>query len=230
MRYSSLLRIALVLIATACVHSSPTPESARTVTVRLKVVDSISGEPLAHANVQTFPWTGLKATDSSGSVTLRKMPLWATLEINCPTWRLPLGPRIYQEQLILKAANKDTTIVKRVPTSTCLEKTPVDRECRGHWTTAFEESLFWPCEGLPMQADSLRPVQRSIWAQMAPHVDARGVKWPEFSEPVEHATVYIRAAGTLDGPGHYGHLGVSGYQLTIDKIFEVRLSSPNDCK
>jgi len=91
-------------------------------------------------------------------------------------------------------------------------------------------SVFYLCEGLPMPADSVPLLRRQIWADLAPHVVDTGVRWPQFSEPVEQVSVYLRGAGTLEGPGTYGHMGIAGYRLVIDSIFEVRRPGKDDCK
>jgi len=91
-------------------------------------------------------------------------------------------------------------------------------------------SVFYLCEGLPMPADSVPLLRRQIWADLAPHVVDTGVRWPQFSEPVEQVSVYLRGAGTLEGPGKYAHLGIAGYRWVIDSIFEVRRPGKDDCK
>ena len=123
MRFSSYLAVGFALALNGCVRPAPKPSGPPPTIVQVRIVDSLSGDPLVHAAVQTMPWSAMKNTDSTGTATLRGVATYSLVRINCPTWRLPLGPHITERQLHLEPGS-NTTITIRVATEKCLEKVP----------------------------------------------------------------------------------------------------------
>ncbi len=90
----------------------------------------------------------------------------------------------------------------------------------GHWRSGFEESRFVPCDSVIPEA----------WACLLPGAgDLVAERWPKGLDAY-YPEVFVRWEGVLKGPWHYGHLGVSDYQITVERILEVRKPSAGDCE
>lgn len=86
----------------------------------------------------------------------------------------------------------------------------------GHWSSGFERSRFVPCDGaLP-----------AAWARLED--SALPVAWPRGGA-ADDAPYFVRFEGTLRGPWHYGHLGVSPYELAVSRVVEIRRRGRADC-
>jgi hypothetical protein len=103
-------------------------------------------------------------------------------------------------------------------------------ELRGHYTSGFEIGVFRPCGGFPELPDSIKPFRRRAWVDFTLNSNTRTVKWPEFPDSVAYTTVYVRWHGLLKGPASYGHRGMAAYSLMVDRILEVRHTTPADCE
>jgi hypothetical protein len=89
----------------------------------------------------------------------------------------------------------------------------------GRWRSGFEESRFVPCD----------PLLPEAWVAFAPDAQTGpGVKWPEDLDKY-YPEVFVRFEGQLVGPWRYGHLGVSDYQLTVNRTLEVRTPAKTHC-
>jgi len=93
------------------------------VVLRLRVLDSASGRPVADANVDLFPHRPLARTDENGRVVVADADRGSRVTITCPTWRQPRGPVIGKQDLNIRIAN-DTDVVLTVPTVLCVETRP----------------------------------------------------------------------------------------------------------
>lgn len=107
----------------------------------------------------------------------------------------------------------------RRPTAGCdMRPYRVDRRVfAGFWTFGFEESRFRPC------GDTI-----SGWLDFTRDAIADTVKWPEPNDR-NYPTVFVRFEGVLRGPGHFGHLGVSPYGFTGERLLEVRAADGASC-
>ena len=106
---------------------------------------------------------------------------------------------------------------------------------RGHYTSGFEASKFVPCaaDAWFIPGDSLGTYlydARLAWARLQPTVARQGLVWPEVPRDVYGSPrFYVRWRATVIGPGHYGHMGVSPFQIWVDSLLELRAPSARDC-
>lgn len=106
---------------------------------------------------------------------------------------------------------------------------------RGHYTPGFESSEFVPCtaDGWFVRGDSLDwyPLDnRRAWAEWAPGFRQR-LKWPNAPRDQHgYSRFYVRWRGTVVGPGRYGHMGVSAFEIRVDSVLELRAPSTRDCR
>ena len=204
--------------------------SVRTVTVRVKVIDSTIRTPIKRAGVQAAGWRGLAWTDSMGTFTLRGVPEKSELHVRCPTERRLAGRVVRRQQLDLRTTS-DTLLVVLLRSAEC-EEPPirsVTGQFRGHYTYGFESSDFRPCEGLPAEAAVFDDRWGQAWVEFSKSADQQSVTWPAFPDSVAYPTVFVRWHGTLRGPAAYGHLGVATYEFVVDSILELRRPRNDDC-
>jgi hypothetical protein len=107
----------------------------------------------------------------------------------------------------------------------------------GFWVSGFEESSFGLCgqETVFLPGDS----SHRVWVRFAGVSERqwKGLKWPAAGEVrLEDGTVlkgydayFLRVRGVLEGPGHYGHMGVANFLLTVDTVLSIDTSGKNDC-
>ena len=106
---------------------------------------------------------------------------------------------------------------------------------RGHYTPGFESSEFVPCaaDGWFAPGDSLDwyPFNnRRAWVEWAPGFNQR-LKWPTAPRDKHgYSPLYVRWRGTIVGPGRYGHMGVSAFEMSVDSVMELRAPAKRDCR
>ena len=106
---------------------------------------------------------------------------------------------------------------------------------RGHYTPGFESSEFVPCpaDGWFVPGDSLDwyPFDnRRAWAEWAPGFRQR-LRWPTAPrDKYGNSRFYVRWRGTVVGPGRYGHMGVSAFEIRVDSVMELRAPRRRDCE
>ena len=86
----------------------------------------------------------------------------------------------------------------------------------GHWKAGFEMSEFTQCG-----------TGASAWLNFTPGV-ADTVSWPDGGDPY-YPRYFVRVRGTLEGPGHHGHFGMSSHVLTVTEVLEARNPRRRDC-
>ena len=107
---------------------------------------------------------------------------------------------------------------------------------RGHFTPGFESSKFVPCPADAWFApgDSLESYvydAHMAWARFQPGVARQRLEWPAVvRDRYGNPRFYVRWRGTVVGPGRYGHLGVSPFEIWIDSLLELRAPSERDCR
>jgi hypothetical protein len=147
--------------------------------------------------------------------------------------------RIMAHGLFVDSVNLDVAgphqLDWRVDTRGC-DGRPILRrvgEWRGHFTSGFEVSGFVACPGNAwlVPSDSVMPPSTGVgaWAELSARALHR-TDWPDATESSRGYTEhYVRWRGTVVGPARYGHLGVSDFEIDVDRILEIRAPRPDDC-
>lgn len=113
----------------------------------------------------------------------------------------------------------------------------ITREFRGHYVGGFEASDFRPCEkdAWFTPDDSLEKYpfdNRRAWATWSERA-GKSVRWPDGAPPRAsdaNPRYYLHVRGTVVGPGHYGHMSISAFELFVDSVVEIRVPSASDCR
>jgi hypothetical protein len=109
---------------------------------------------------------------------------------------------------------------------------------KGHYSSGFEHSEFIVCPGGMGQAASdtagMRDVGWRAWVEFPKTRRLPGAPavWPRAGPPRssgDDGWHYVEWHGVLEGPGHYGHLGGSSFQLVVDSVITVRTPGKSDC-
>ena len=194
------------------------------------VRDSISDQPLVGAKVSALRGRyGRVQTDSAGRYRLADIQ-WPEfeLELHCPS-RTQLGKRLLAQRVRL-GPGEARTINLRINSALCDE--PAPREIygvfRGSYSGGFEESSFAPCADsalslpLPHPEDGGR-ADIDAWVRFTPKAQRQlAARWPHQSVRDQGSPlVYVRWRGTLRGPGTFGHLGASAYEMHVDTVLQV---------
>jgi hypothetical protein len=138
-------------------------------------------------------------------------------------------------------AFKDSAAVRRdwmVTTDGC-DPRPLRRipgTFRGYWTPGFESSEFIPCaaDAWFLPGDSLRTRnydERRAWAVLRRGSVPEGFVWPKGRrDRYGNPRYYVEWRGEVVGPGHYGHMGVSAFEINVDSVLTVRAPRRGDCR
>jgi hypothetical protein len=190
---------------------------------------------LIPAGQSTFYWR-CADIDSSGAYRLDSLPLERIqISIQCQTIGIMNKGLVYDS-----IAFTQPTVVRRdwvVDRAGC-DPRPLRRVTgvfRGHYTPGFESSEFVPCaaDAWFLPGDSLnvyRIDMRNAWADWPTRAD-RKVKWPDAPrDSYGNPRFYVRWRGTVEGPGNYGHMGVSAFGFNVDSVLDVRAPRPTDCR
>jgi len=202
--------------------------------IRGRITHRLTGAPLVGAKVAVIGLDGGRSlTDSLGQYLLildRAGMGW--LEINCPS-NTGLGPTISINTRVAAQANRELVLDMAVTTERCIEPPPsaIYGVFRGRYTAGFERISFEPCPGSTEQ-----PLWRGPHSMPAAWVDFSDgalaqldASWPKVKDPAEEPTYYAEFRGVLRGPGSFGHMGVSNYQLDVDSLLAFRLAAAGDC-
>lgn len=212
-------------VVTGVVRDSATQRGARRSSVCITIP---AGPGLAYVRCS--------AVDSAGAYRIDSLPsMELQLSVACSTIR-GLGALLGSARV----HPVDSVAIRRdflVGTSGC-DPRPVRRVVgtfRGHYYPGFESSDFVPCpaDGWFIAGDSLGAYpfsQRRAWVEWLPGV-GRGLKWPDAPRnSYGTRSYYVRWHGTVVGPGSYGHMGVSAFELRVDTLLEVRVPGKRDCE
>lgn len=102
---------------------------------------------------------------------------------------------------------------------------PELEEYEGYYAFALEQATFQPCGSSEQWW-----VSRAT-TEIAQFIDANRSVF-ESTDPLEpglSGTVYVQIQGQRSGPGVYGHLGLYGYELHMERSPVVRIPSEGDC-
>jgi hypothetical protein len=106
-----------------------------------------------------------------------------------------------------------------VTITACSDIGSPETEFRGRYIHAFESSAFLACGG-----------SENWWAAFEARHPTLDSAIAVERAPEYRTDVYLEVRGRLSKPGHYGHLGASTRELTVQEIMEVRAWDPNACQ
>lgn len=176
------------------------------------------------------------AVDTLGTYRLGNLPAGGMrVSVSCEAI-LGMGKGLAYDSVVFS----DSAVLRRdwVVSTTGCDSRPVRRISgvfRGYYTPGFESSEFVPCpaDAWFTPGDSLDSYPfdaRRAWAIWPTRAD-RKVKWPDVSrDSYGNPRYYVRWRGMVIGPGHYGHMGVSAFELAVDTVFELRPPARHDCR
>lgn len=187
------------------------------------VSDSVSGRPVIGAKVYAaFGRYGREETDSAGRYNLAGVRAGEIdFVLHCPS-RTMLGKRLLARRM--RVPRGTTRLNIQVDAALCDEPPYSERrgEFRGLYWGGFEESSFLLC------ADSLRGIVASdhnagksdirAWVTLTPAARASWDRAATRDTVTGTGFSYVRWRGRLRGPGQYGHLGVSPYEMIVDSV------------
>lgn len=105
----------------------------------------------------------------------------------------------------------------------------------GWYRSEFEGSRLEPCPSPSLPRRLWRPAMRdsvSFWGADPWVKWTKRVQWDTAPPPLHSGAVsrwFVRVIGTLRGPGEYGHMGVSQYELEVDSLVTIRTPEADDC-
>ena len=192
----------------------------------VRVRDRRTGRPVAGALVERG------RTDASGRYEERRsMPeAFEKIVVRCPT-RLSFvrTRKIGEAPFVVRGTRADATI--DVDTGVCVE--PPERKHRrrfaGVYFWGFEQSHFYPCDGVSAEA-SYYEYPQGYWVH-APSIVYSALKraMPTPEGDWDSRRVYVEWLGTSTGPGLYGHMGGALYQLDVEALYKVSTNIPATC-
>jgi hypothetical protein len=234
----SFVTVALVAAAISATGHRACAQSTGVVTAT--VTDSLAAKPLvgARVTIRCPGCYGRWTTDSAGKFTRTGLPPGKfVIEFHCASATL-LGAEILHQDVTI-SPNTETVVDVRVPPGQCNEPAYSERTgvFRGYWTTGFEENSFTPCADTSLGISApLLPGKRlrlaTAWADVSSSAWPQSLKEPE-NAPVDQSgnpRVFVTWHGVLKGPGTYGHMGVSEFSMAVDRVIDISVKGPADCR
>jgi hypothetical protein len=239
----TLLAAFAMIIAAASAASGQTGVTRPVGRIAGVVLDSATGQPARRSAVCTLLRVSrlelssrCGAVDSLGQYHVDSLPLGThRFSASCATIKW-MGKLLTSDSVTLL----DSSIVRRdwtVSTTGC-DVRPIRRVTgvfRGYYTPGFEASEFVPCESdawfVPGDSLGAYPYEaRRAWATVAP-ATMQAIGWPKTTrDRYGNPRYYVRWRGTVVGPGNYGHMGVSPFDIEVDTIFALREPNQLDCR
>ena len=207
--------------------------------VRGTIRDRATGAPVVGAKVtiRCPGCFGRRPTDSLGGYEINRVPPGIhQVELHCPS-RTSLGSELARLEVEVERG-ATTVLTYEVAPGACYEPPYSERTglFRGHWVAGFEESDFKPCPDSTLGIGTrllpgIRPYGSSAWATLSPAARSQAIDWPDGAprDAWGSARYFVVWRGTLKGPGMYGHLGVSQFEMLVDSIVLARIPGENDC-
>jgi hypothetical protein len=192
----------------------------------VSVRDRATGRPLEGFGIGEM---GQDVTDVDGMLkTRRALPApGERITVHCPSRLRFKGMQIAEAPFAIRdgIARADFEVDPGV----CREPATTRRRGRfaGMYLSEFEQSAFFPCEGLP-GADYYARGPHSAWTDL-PAMLQDSFIW-QLRMYVADEGVYVEWTGTLTGPGPHGHLGADLYNLDVEVVHEVSSTRPAACK
>jgi hypothetical protein len=107
-------------------------------------------------------------------------------------------------------------------------------EFRGYYMSGFESSAFKPCVPLESFVGTAYEGTEGAraWVSFTNEASAQArSRWPRDSVPQQESPpIYVRWRATVEGPGRYGHMGVSTYGMKVTEVLEMRRGGSSDCQ
>lgn len=205
------------------------------------ILDSASGKPAGKTRICAMMrmrgGTWISGTcaepDSLGRYRIDEL-LLTTVHVSLTCEAVRWGGHNLARDTLTITEPKEITKDWNVSTVGC-DHRPIRRMTRtftGFWTPGFEISDFIPCpiDSWSLPSDSLPPGYNAQHAWASLGKGARVEKWPKV--PLDkwgNGQYYVEWRGTLEGPGHYGHMGVSAFSFTADSVIQLRAPRRGDC-
>lgn len=192
----------------------------------VSVRDRATGRPLKGFGIGE---TGLDVTSVDGMLkTRRPLPRpGERITVHCPSRPGFKGMRIADAPFAIRDGIARAEF--EVDPSVCREPPTVQRRGRfaGMYLSEFEQSAFFPCEGLP-GAEYYAWGPHSAWTNLPVSLQDSLI-W-QLRMHIADEGVYVEWTGTLTGPGPHGHLGAHLYNLDVETVHEVSSTRPAACK
>lgn len=178
-------------------------------------------------------------TTPSGSYRLDSLPpRWVRIEVTCA------GPTILASRLLLNTSQMPARPIGPAQVALVSFRGCDSRPVRtvhgrfaGHWSRGFEENAFVPCarSSWRIPSDSLSPKapgRAAAWVVSLPRY--KSPQWPaRLSDGSPNGSggyvSYVEWTGTITGPSHYGHMGISDWAMRVDSVIVMRNPSRKDC-
>jgi len=213
-------------------RAAPLPAAA----IAGRVTDAATGRPLARAPVVArASGRGSLRTDSLGRFRFERLaPGPLTVSVYCPG-RTLLGPHLLDTAVTVAAVAGAPFALELAgdAAALCAEPDSGARRVavRGVHVAGPESSRFVPCAD---SGEAFRrlwgpPHLRSAWvgfADAARGAAGGGRRWPEGEAVRGGRRWYVEGGGVLEGPGTFGHGGVSPYRLRVDSVAVLRAGPP----
>lgn len=194
------------------------------------IIDTDTGKPIMRTSVCRLVNLGVPygegqicaSPDTTGRYVMDSLPEGVqALSISCDGIT-PFKGRWLRFDTLNVGPGEEARLDVHGPALTC-DMTPfvIKRAVfRGHYRAGFEESRFGAC------ADSI-----TAWVNVTPAARKTGPKWPKPNGKYS-ATWFVEWEGVLRGPWRwrYGHMGVSNYELTVERVLKVRHPKAGDCE
>ena len=203
------------------------------------VLDSASGRPIIGALVNALPGrTGPAHTDSTGHFRLDDIT-WDEVDFDVYCSSQARQGKLLVARHMATPAGTRKTLRLLVDGRRCIAPLvhSVVGTFRGHYRTGFEESGFRMCAdsasaNRARRGESGGFSDDGIWVRFSP--DAARRPFPEPAAPGEGRGAirqrYVRWTGTLTGPGRYGQMGSSAYEIVVDSVLFVSPTThASDC-
>jgi hypothetical protein len=238
-RTIGILAVAIAAATSGAQQGAPRSMASLTGVVRYSAAREPTRQPRACALIpngpSVFRWRCAEV-DSAGSYRLDSLPLVRMeISIHCSTLyggkRLSFDtiafvqPTVVRHDWVVETAGCDPRLMRRL--------TGV---FRGHYTPGFESSEFIPCsaDAWFIPGDSLdsypMKLMRRAWARWPTRADLK-IAWPDAPrDSYGNPRYYVRWRGTVEGPGNYGHMGVSAFDFRVESVLELRAARPDDCR
>jgi hypothetical protein len=238
--------VTVIVAALTCVVASVAaqPPGPRSASLEGVVHDSATGlapqKTWVCANIRHSRTSGeyrCASVDSGGAYRLDSLPTGGMrIDVGCESMRILELKLLTFDSIAFSPSTRSRRdwTVSRVG----CDPRPIRRVTgifRGHHTPGFESSEFVPCaaDAWFIPGDSLGNRtydDRRAWAEWKPGVMER-LTWPRLArDEYGNSRYYVRWRATVIGPGRYGHMGISPFEIRVDSVLELRAPGATDCR